>query len=414
MDREFMTRSLCPAEQAVAEFYQKEWQKYHDKTKPFTMTRFTQLFNRHNTQNFYEIPKSSMQTYVSKILNQRMHLVKPLTDKYTGRKDGKGIRLWIDFKIDYWNTPLSRKLFPKIDQVDVTINLNRKVEQLFKRDGIKNTIPFGYRAKLTRELSTINKRIKYSHVNRAINLVLGDNHGLVEKPESKSVENRKRLERMDRYSFDSWIDLIQKSRMTHAAPVSEYAFNKAAARMIIRDHTRMPHGGAALLFGTQGPIMAPTVKSRKNYNYLCLCNLKIGEALDNTADIPLTNVVGNAIDPIKSERKFTLFESIDICKDWHNILDRVDESSLYYHVRHLAERHDLVKVVIMNSGSITGASMKRKGLQADFEKISKRLTQEYPHIYIMAMQMIHAGDSGKFGRFGIRYFHQDIDELIPT
>lgn len=410
-----LTRKLCPAEEAVAEFYQNEWHKWYDKTRPFTMSTFTQYFNNYNTHNFYKIPKSSMQTYVSKILGQRMKLVKPLRDKYIGLKDGKGLKLWIDWKLDYWKTPLSRKLFPQIDGVDVLVNLNREIERIFKRDGIKNSIPFGYRAKIARELKKREKRIEYSHVNRAINLVIADQNGLVVKKHvSKVRQNKSRLSRMEEYSYDAWIDLIQKGRMTHAAPVSEYAWNKAAARMIIRDHRRMPHGGAALLFGTQGPIMAPTPKSRQNYNYLCLCNLKVGEALFNTTDIPLTNVVGNAVDPIKSERKFTLFESIDMCKDWHNVLDRVDENSLYYHVRHLAEKHDLVKVVIMNSGSITGASMRSKGLKADFETMSKRLAREYPHLYIMAMQMTVAGDSGKFGRFAIRYFHQDIDELIPT
>jgi len=66
-------------------------------------------------------------------------------------------------------------------------------------------------------------------------------------------------------------------------------------------------------------------------------------------------------------------------------------------------------MVIMNSGSFTGKSQVKNGLQANFEKISKRLTNEYPHIHIIAMVRRE-----NHSAFDLRYLHNGTDKLIEV
>jgi hypothetical protein len=397
-------QKLTPAEQAVVDFYKGEWKKHYPVNKPFKLSRFTQYFNAYNTIGFYEIQPSCMRTYLRKC--KILGLVKCLQDDYTSRKKGAGCKFWIDAKVDYWTTPTGRKLFPEIDGDSILMNLNRKIEGILVRDGVKykSDLVSGYFGKILKELNKINPNITYQHVQRSINIVLEKNNNVMEKRFSPKVSNQKRLKKIRKYKYADMIDIIEENRMTHYMPKPEFAVNDAIWEKILD----LPRGGAGLLIGTQGPIMAPAKELRNKYNYLCCCNIGVGLLLDKTTKIKLTNVVGDAVDADKSDRKFILWQTIDISKNWNNIKEKVDERAVWKHASFLAERHDLVKVVIMNSGSLNGYTMKKHNLVANFEKVAKKLVKRYPHLHLIAMQMLH----GK--RFGMRYFHRDIDTLTKT
>lgn len=397
---------LTPSEQATVNFYKGRWKKLHKITEPFTLAKFSQFYNTYNEEDIV-IPKASLQTYFSKVVHKHLNLIQPIVDEEVTSSGGVGSRFWIDASINFHETALGRKLFPMWDGRLISLrNLRRKVEECVLRDNIELTYkaPYGYARELESELSKINSNIKYDDIIRALRLVLAKHSNLMPKDVTFETESRNRRQKMKRYGYDKWIDFIEESRMTHDTPKPEYAVNDA----IIRKIMTLPQGGAAILIGTQGAIMAPSKKLREQYNHLCCCNLVVGGTLAASSSVPLTNVVGDAVDPDKSDRKFILWQTIDISKNWNNIQEKVDEEAVMRHVSFLAERHNLVKVVIMNSGSIKGYTMVEKGLTANFERAARKLVKRYPHVHIIAMQML----DGR--RFGFRYFHQNTDTLTKT
>jgi len=398
---------LTPAEKTTVDFYQNEWKNIYPVNKPFTLNNFVQHYIFHKKKKD-PICKNSMKTYFSKILHKKLGLIKPIVDtKYGNTKGtGTGSKFWINAKIDFFKTALGEKLYPTVGGFLVThANINRKVEECVVRDNIKVTykVTYGYTQKLMDELHQIDSRIKYNDIYNSLVLVLRKHSNIMPRSECNATKQKIRKQNMEKYGLNDMIEDIQSRRPIHNAPKPEYAVNDAIQDKI----WDLPRGGAGIALGTQGAIMVPSKKLRKVYNYLCLCNLVTLHTLAKSCNtVPLTNVVGDAVDLEKSNYKFTVWETCDVSKNWNNFKERVDENCIRKHVSYLADRHDLVKVLIMNSGSLRGTTMVKHNLKANFKRVIQELVAKYPHVHIIAMQMVN----GK--RFCVRYFHQEKNEQI--
>jgi hypothetical protein len=269
-------------------------------------------------------------------------------------------------------------------------------------------LPKGGYNKVENEILSRDPDIRLIHIKTAYQIYR-------QKFPVKSIGNRS-LSSPQAYkdSFENGMgEIVNALKGTGAGrgnPNQERRWCKAVSRMLIESNN-IPYGGAGLLIGTPVSISVSKHFGKSgNCKGLILDNALVASTLELTTskDIPPMMVIGNYMRREQAKIKACFWKSIDIFQNWDIKVDLVDEVSFTSYVSQLCNQHSLVKVIIMNSGSFTGKSLIKKGLKANFEKVSLRLVEMFPNLHILAMQRnrIHRG-------FDIRYISNGKNVLYP-
>jgi len=187
----------------------------------------------------------------------------------------------------------------------------------------------------------------------------------------------------------------------------------AACATIMKYIKELPNGGAGIILGTPTAFCASL---NRNYPMLIMDNFETAIVLKHYTSIPLTIVIGNAINEKRAQVKAQHWKSNNITNSSTIIVDKVDSYSFYNYISKFAEKHSLVKVILMTSGvwiycKRTRSRYKKKygiddSLDLNFERPSIELTNKYKNLHIFAMTK-----ETKVG-FDIRYLHDGKNEIV--
>lgn len=185
----------------------------------------------------------------------------------------------------------------------------------------------------------------------------------------------------------------------------------ACKKIIAAMKSLVPRGGKGMLIGTPTAFCA---SQSMNNNLFITDNFEVATILKFTTDVPITIVIGNAINADKATLKAQHWRSNSTTKDSIIHIDRIDRFSYYRYVSNFASGGDKCKVILLTSGIwkdsyVSKRKREKKGmpyLNLDYETPSNKLTNEYPNLHILAMtkELVHG--------FSIRYLNNGKHDLL--
>lgn len=154
----------------------------------------------------------------------------------------------------------------------------------------------------------------------------------------------------------------------------------------------VPYGGISLIIGTPAIFSACP---EGNYISLCMDNLEVAIIAKLTTQVPGLIVIGNCINHKKAMSKATEWKSNNITNKFKVLVGPVVRDTLYYHIKLLAKKYKLVKVILMTSGvwedTISTRNKRKKDfphlppLDFNFEAACKQAVKDYDNVHILAM-----------------------------
>lgn len=169
----------------------------------------------------------------------------------------------------------------------------------------------------------------------------------------------------------------------------------------------LPRGGECLVIGTPTSLCA--VKHPSYSQMLIDDESSMVHILLPTCD-HLTMVIGNGVNPLKAKHKADNWVRMYTMRKSKVFLDRVDSYSYTRWVSILADKHSILKVFLLTSGSWNGSkySLNKYGLNVDFKSPSIYLTSVYSNLHILALK---ASGSHKFE---VMYVHNGIEKTLSA
>jgi len=184
--------------------------------------------------------------------------------------------------------------------------------------------------------------------------------------------------------------------------------NRASSTKIINAlHYKLPLGGAALLTGTPTPV---AVSDNPKNNCLLTDELEIAASLNVTTDpdIKPEIIIGDLVSPDKSHMKGQLWLRNNTTNSWPISVGPVDRNSLTRHIVRLAEKHSLLKVVLVTSGvwDCCSSTQKKYGHDFNFRSPCEYLVSVYPNLHILTMKLVNGH------QFQVLYLNNKGTEIL--
>ena len=167
---------------------------------------------------------------------------------------------------------------------------------------------------------------------------------------------------------------------------------------------QLPHGGGGIILGTPTPLAAPV---HPKYPFFIMSNIVAAWALKITTSVQPTMVLGNGVNPTKSDIKLKHWKQIGITHKFNFKPGVVDAFTFPMRVAEVAHQHDPCKAILMTSGHWKGTTgEKTTGLDCRFAEASARLVETYPNLHLLVVT--YGVNPGTGYYFGLKYLHQNI------
>ena len=194
--------------------------------------------------------------------------------------------------------------------------------------------------------------------------------------------------------YKSYFEICKENDFKRERPNKEKSACNKIESIIWEGGDMWPKGGHSSAVGTQ-TIHAITMNKYNNRNILD-DNHMVMNAMAKNSDS--TDVfIGSAEKEQKAIAKAHTVNMMDSLASVNTWVGPVTKNSLYYIGSKMAQKHEIEKIVLLTSGSWTGAASKFD-YDTNFKAAAMMLTRRYKNIYLMAMVYKYPG-------FKVIYLH---------
>lgn len=263
------------------------------------------------------------------------------------------------------------------------------IEKVIEPHDLKRRLPAGL-------ASAIAKRTEKSiaNVRKTILFIRRDRCVIVQTDQTVKPDKQNN-------NLDGILSILEAAEFFFNSPAKAAVIANTMIHILIYD---WPEGGHTIMLGTPSAL---GVSLHPKYNKIVTSELEIATVAKHTSG-SFTIFVGNGVNELKAKAKAYLWDLLGLTNNVDIMIENVTRDSFNHLITKAAEKHTIVKVILLTSGSWSGSksSLDKLGIDVNFKAPAEYLTKRYPNLYILALVR-----TSKYV-FSVRYLHNGINKII--